>query len=345
MAASSQIINKGRISKSASLKILTAACIYLISALLLYQPYFQRFEKVDYLFILSTTIGSLGCFVLSRRWINSFLASLTAGVIYGFCPFNLSFSAYHSFATFPIAAIPWLFCIAAFVRFQTVRKKNLFEITGIIVLTLLPFVAIAAFFWMCAQPWWIRGPFFPIPKSEKLTFMNLAGLVMPFDSSQRFSFSLYHIPLAFMVMGSCVYAAAGRYRVTGLVFLGLGLAFFDVWSHVSPVIWAIVPVLFCSILIGIGMQAFAWANRPDNKWILTVALLMLILASITFTLKQGTLYNYSSAMYLSAAAVLSIIALIAKSELRLHTIRWLLLVTLTIADIALGAIYTIDKIL
>ena len=345
MSAAVNISKKSSIPKSATAKILAAGCIYIVFAIVVYKPHIAEFQKVDFLFIVSAAIGSLGCFVLSRRWVSSFLASLFAGAIYGFCPFSLSFSAYHSFGTFPIASIPWLFCIAAFIGQHTIHKKNLLEITGIIVLTLLPFAAIAFYFWMCAQPWWIRGPFFPIPKSAKLTEVHLLGFIAPLSTAHRFSFAFYHVPVAFMAMGACMYAAARRYSVLGLVVLGFALAFFDTWTHVSPVVWAIVPVLFCSILAGIGMQGLDWAGNPDQKWILFVTALMLALAGVSMVVSNNPQHKFSCLMYLAAAVILGIIFLIARAKQRMHTIRWILLSVVVGADIAIGATYIIDKIL
>lgn len=345
MSVSKKISKKTSIPTSAASKIIAAGLIYLAFAIVVYHPHIKEFHKSDFLFIANAAIASLGCFVLSRRWISSFIASLFAGAVYGFCPFSLSFSAYHSFGTFPLAAIPWLFCIAAFVGQHTIHKKNLLEITGIVVLTLLPFAAIAFYFWMCAQPWWIRGPFFPIPKSARLSELHLLGFIAPLSTAHKFSFAFYHVPIALMTMGSCMYIAARRFSVLGLVVLGFALAFFDTWTHVSPVVWAIVPVLFCSILAGIGMQGLDWAGNPDQKWILLVTVIMLGFAGTTIIMPNNPQEKFSCMMYLMGAAVMGIIYFIARARQRLHLVRWILLSTAMALDITIGAIYIIDKIL
>lgn len=340
-----KIAKNSTVPKSAAVKTLAAAAVYSAMSLYIYHPYLNNFQKADYIFIAGSVFGSLGCFVLSRRWISSPVASLFAGAIYGFCPFTLWFSAYHPFSIIPMASIPWLFCIAAFLRHHTVKKKSLLEITGIVVLTLLPFAAIALFFWMCAQPWWIRGPFFPIPKSETLHLSNFAGFMTPLSTEHNFSFAFYHVPVAAMLMGACMYAAARRFAVLGLVLLGFALAFLDTFTHVSPVVWAIVPVLFCSILSGIGMQGLDFAGSSDTKWILIPAVIMLILAGIcAVTIRSQNAY-YSARMFALSATVLGIIACLARAKLRLHTLRWLLLSIAMGIDIVLGAVYMIDKIL
>ena len=343
--ATKKVAKKTYIPKSAAGKILAAAAIYTAFAFYLYHPYLKNFQKVDYLFIANPVIGALGCFVLSRRWISSFIASLFAGAVYAFCPFSLWFNAFHSFSTIPMATIPWLFCIAAFLRYRTVNKKSLLELTGIAVLTLLPFAAIALFFWMCAQPWWIRGPFFPIPKSEVLSLDNFVGFVTPLSTAHSFMFSFYNIPIAVIFMGGFMYAAARRFSVLGLVVLGFGLAFFDTFSHVSPVVWAIVPVLFCSILAGVGMQGLDFAGSGDTKWVLAAAVVMVVFALINVIMPGQVGNHCSSLMFALGAAVLGIILCIARAKLRMHTLRWALLSAAMAIDIAISAVYVLQKIM
>ena len=52
---------------------------YALLALYLYYPHFEHFGRLDYLYPVNSVLAGLGCFVLSRRWISSFAASLLAG--------------------------------------------------------------------------------------------------------------------------------------------------------------------------------------------------------------------------------------------------------------------------
>ena len=146
MAAKNQnVAKKLTLPKDFGKMIAGATACYLALALHLYRPYIPKFEPVQYLFIINSIAGALGCFVLSRRWVSSFVGSLFAGAIYGFGPFALSFAAYHPFAGLPMAAVPWLFCQAAFFRHNTLHQTNGHEFVGLAVLKLLPIAAIALF--------------------------------------------------------------------------------------------------------------------------------------------------------------------------------------------------------
>ena len=331
-------------------KMLAGASVcYLALALHLYRPYIPKFQPVQYLFIANSIAGALGCFVLSRRWVSSFVGSLLAGAIYGFGPFALSFAAYHPFAGLPMAAVPWLFCQAAFFRHNTLHKKNFHEFVGLAVLTLLPFAAIALFFWVCAQPWWIKGPFFPLPKTEQMTLTHMAGFLVPLSAKGSFAFAFYHVPVAAIVMGLCMYAAAERFGVLLLVALGFALAFFDTVTPVSPVVWALVPVMFCAILAGLGMQGLAWSGTADRKWILLDIAFIAGCAILTTMLATGQSAVISvkaaALMYWLSVILLATLFFIAKASVRWHILRWILLSAAMAIDIVFGATLIIDKAL
>ena len=334
------------ITKKTNLMILGALGVYLGVTLFLHWPHIEKFSRLDYLFTINTVVGCLGCFVLSRRWISSFGGSLLSGAIYGFCPFTLSFSGYHSFATLPMAAIPWLFCIAAFFRHNPLKKKSLYEFSGTMLLTLLPFGAIGFFFWLCAQPWLPLGPFFPMPKNEQFTINHFFGFVFPLSNTTSFAFAFYHVPVAMIIMGIFIYAAARRFSILLLVGLGFALAFFDTFTVVSPVAWAIVPVLFCSILAGLGMQGLAWAGKGDKKWIAITAMLTVSLAVVAMlNPNPSNVTVIANSMYWMIAAILAAIYFIAKASLRWHKLRWIMLSAALAMDVVFGATYLIDKIM
>jgi hypothetical protein len=287
--------------------------------------------------------------VLSRRWVSSFVGSLFAGAIYGFGPFALSFAAYHPFAGLPMAAVPWLFCQAAFYRHNKLQKRNFFELLGVVVFALLPFAAIALFFWVCAQPWWVKGPFFPLPKTEQMTLTHMAGFLVPLSGNNSFAFAFYHVPVAAIVMGLCMYAAAERFGVLLLVVLGFVLAFFDTVTPVSPVVWCLVPVMFCSILAGMGMQGLAWSGTADRKWILLdIAFIAgcAILTTILATSATAVISVKAAAlMYWLSTVLLMTLFFIAKASVRWHILRWILLAAALAIDIVFGATQIIDKAL
>ena len=63
---------------------IAAVLIYTCFAVYLYRPYFRQFNKWQYLLVITTPVASLGCYMLSRRWVVGFFESLFAGAVYGF---------------------------------------------------------------------------------------------------------------------------------------------------------------------------------------------------------------------------------------------------------------------
>lgn len=62
-------------------KLFAAAIIYAGFAVYLYQPHFKNFDKQQYLLLVNVCAASLGCFVLSRRWVGAFGGSFFAGAL------------------------------------------------------------------------------------------------------------------------------------------------------------------------------------------------------------------------------------------------------------------------
>ena len=93
-----------------------AAVVYVAFAVYLYGHYFKGFStlRLRDLFVANICLASLGCYVLSRRWVAGFAESFFAGALYGFGPFTLGLAKFHPAAGFLAAAVPWLFCPAAF---------------------------------------------------------------------------------------------------------------------------------------------------------------------------------------------------------------------------------------
>ena len=331
--------------KSAYYRILAAVLMYVLFATYLYWPYFKHFRISRYIFVLNSIVAASGCFVLSRRWISSYAASFSAGAVYGFCPFALGFGAYHPLAGFGFAALPWLFCPATFWSLKH-QKRFLTEVVSG-ALSLLPFVVIAMFFWLLSRPW--VGPLFPIPKQLKFGISNLCGLVLPLGQfPEKLAFSFYHVPLSVGIIGLFMYLAVHRIKPMILVGAGITLSLLDSFASVSPIVWLSIPVLYCSILVGLGMQALACAGRADSRWLWVC---MLITGALTLTSSLLWCANdfdrtrgWSVIMYGLALALMGSLFFITRSEYRWHILRWFLLCTGLGIDILLGARFMVDKL-
>jgi len=324
-----------------------AVVIYLGFAVYLYQPYFKHFNTLQYLLVVNVCLASLGCFVLSRRWVSSFAGSFFAGAIYGFGPFALGLLYFHPTAGLLAAIVPWLFCPAVFgpkAKLQWLR----------IPLSSLPFLAILLFFQISAH-----YRLFAIPMQAKLHLADLAGLVAPLVTAKR-SITLvgfYHIPIAPLIMGFSMLLAARRFGIMILFAIGTVLAFCGSFFNISPIIWLTIPILCCSVLIGEGIQGLACAGFADRKWILMTSVIMSALAIVTLLLATkyfrtflqlgagyARLLVQTAYMYILGAIATAIIFFIARAKLRITAVRWAILGVATAMDIFLGARFIVDRI-
>ena len=348
-----------------------AAALYTAFAVYLYRPYFHGFDALRFqdLIVANICLASLGCYVLSRRWMAGFAESFFAGAIYGFGPFVLGLAKFHPTAGFLVAAIPWLFCPAVFGpegKYKPLR----------ILLSLLPFLAIVLFFQVSA-----RFGLYPIPINLKLNCADLAGLLAPLVAAKRHKIlvGFYHVPIAALVMGFCMFLvpleglckgdilqrgrflkglAARRFGIIIIFAVATILAFCDSFLEISPIIFLAISTLCCSVLIGAGMQGLISAGPADRRWLLFTAILLGILAIITllFATKYfqaaaglgagyARLLTETAKMYILGAIVITMLFVIARAKLRIHPVRQILLYAAMALDIFLGARFIVDTIL
>jgi hypothetical protein len=334
------------VSKSTG-EFVAAMAIYAGFAVYLYQPYFKNFNGLQYLIVVNVCLASLGCFVLSRRWVSSFLGSLFAGAVYGFGPFAFGLARYHPTAGFLMATMPWLFLPVAFgpkARWRWLRMP----------LSALPFLVILLFFQVSAY-----YHLFAIPTQVQPHLADLLSLLAPFVASQQ-SLTLvgfYHVPIAALVMGLSMLFAARRFGVMMIICLGATLAFCDSFLKISPIIWLSFPVLCCSVIIGAGLQGICSAGFADRKWVLMATTIMLVLSLVTLLLatryfqlfvglgdKYARLFVDTAKIYILGAIAVAIVYFMARAKLRVHWLRWAVLGSAMTVDIFLGARFIVDKV-
>ncbi|NQT02793.1 MAG: hypothetical protein HQ580_12265 [Planctomycetes bacterium] len=335
---------KGR----SSIKFLAAGIIYAVFAGHLYWPYFKSFDRWQYLLVVNVCLASLGCYVLSRRWVAGFIESFFAGAVYGFGPFMLGLAKFHPTAGLLAASIPWLFCPAAFGFKEKWRWLR-------IPLVALPFLAIVVFFQVSAH-----YRLFVVSTQARLHMSDLTGLLAPLIAAKQniTLIGFYHIPTAALVMGISMLLAARRLSVIVIIVVGTTLAFCGSFFEVSPVIWLAVPVLCCSVLIGAGMQGLASAGYADRGWVLATAAMMAALAIVTLLLATkyfqtflglgagyARLFTEAGKMYVLGAIVAAIIFFMIRAKLRMRLLRQLVLCAAMAVDIFIGARYIVDRIL
>ena len=340
------------LSKTTQMKISTlrnaalAAVAYLALAIYLYHPYIRDFAAIDLLLIFNSVAAAVGGFLLSRRWIGATVAEFFAGAVYGFSPLAIGFAAYHSLASVPLALLPWLFLPAVIARRPRSPARSLTATAITTALYLLPLALIVLFFWLMAQPC-IR-PFFPLPKSARLTPASLAALLAPLTvKPQQFAFAFYHIPITIALVGLIANITAHRIVIMVGAATCLILAFADPILEVPPVVWALVPALYCSIAIGLGMQALILAGPADAKWPLAAFMAATAFTALTVALgiRLGPQWFYAAKLHTLAMTLLAAIFLMARGKVRWHLFRSLLLTAAMTLDIVLGARYLIDAAL
>ncbi len=330
------------------IKFAVAAIIYIAFAVYLYQPYFENFTSLQWrdLFVANVCLACVGAFLLSRRWVPEFWGSFFAGAIYGFGPFMLGLAKFHPLAGLLAAAIPWLFCPAAFGpkgKWKWLRLP----------LLILPFLAIVLFFEIAA---YYRLFAVPIPRFHLSDLMGLlAPLVMVNKSITLVGF--YHVPILALIIGLAMLLAARRFGIMFIFAVGTILAFCNSIFNVSPMMWLTIPVLCCSIIIGAGFHALAGAGSADRKWVLAGAVIMLVLAVIVLLLatkcqfafaglgaKYAKLLLETAKMYVLGAIAAGILFFMTTINLRLHRLRWIILCVAAAVDIFFGARFIVDNI-
>ncbi len=329
-------------------KFAAAAAMYSGFAIYLYLPHFRGFDRLQYLSVVNVCLASVGCYVLSRRWVGSFAGSFFAGAIYGFGPFTLGLAGFHPAAGFLAGCIPWLFCPAVFGPAGRQRWLSWLFST-------LPFLTIVLFFQVAAH-----YRLFAIPIQTKLQLSELAGLLTPLVTIERGSTAVgfYHIPIASLIIGIFMLLVGRRFGITLIFCLGVIPAFCDSFLDVSPIIWLTIPVLCCSILIGAGMQGFVFAGFADRKWMLVAMMVMSVLSVVTLLFatkyfqsfaglgsKYAKLLVEAAEMYILGTIAVATIFFMTRARLQLRWLRWTILCSAMAVDIFLGARFVVDKIL
>jgi len=332
-------------------KFVVAGLVFAGFAASLFWWRFEGLKRWEFLLPVNICAGALGCYVLSRRWISSFLGSLFAGAIYGFGPFMLGLGKFHPTAGFLAASIPWLFCPSAFGG-KTKWRRN----TGLLVI--LPFAAIVLFFELSAY-----YGLFPVPIRIRLGSDDLVSLFVPLvvaehDIVNTTMVGFYHIPIAALVMGGAMLLAAKRLHIVAICFVGVALACCKSFLDVSPVMWLSIPAVCCSVLIGAGIEGLTLAGSADKKWLLTAAIIQgacaiaaLFLATKYFQVflglgdKYARLFVQTAEMYVLGAVVVLILFFTAAAKLRIRPIRWAILCLSMAIDIYLAAGFIIARLL
>jgi hypothetical protein len=320
--------------------------VYTLFSIYLFRPYVARFSAGDILYILNPVVAALGAYFLSKRWIYHWTPSLIAGAAYGFGPFGLGFTVFHPLAGLSWMMLGWLLLPAIYWRRG--KEPDMVRFCGRALFSLLPFGWIVLVFWIPAQPW--AGPAVLIPRNT-LILHDFMGLVFPLhEAGTHLIFGLYHVSLALALMGVFVYVKLQRIALLIPIAAGLILAFWEPIFQVSPIVWAAFPMLFLSILCGVGFETLMTAGKPDSKWIVVCAAFATGLAaffgglSIRIILVSPEVFKLTALMYGLAAAALWLLLYLIRLQLHWPIAKWLLLTTAAAVDLIFSARYLVDKL-
>jgi hypothetical protein len=317
------------------LPLFFALVIFSGLAVFLFLPFRPIGNLKECLTQFNSILAAGGCFLLSRRWLASFNASALAGAVFGFGPFLLSFKIYHPLAGFIAAVSPWLFCPVALwdcyaAPTPTVQIRRL-------ILLIVPFAFIFLFFWLSSLP--CIGPYDLMPRTQQFHPANLpmlAGFPGPFG--KQIILGLYANVFILALMGLIVYLALLRIAVLAPVLIGLVFSFCQPILDVPPVLWMAIPMLFLSILAGLGAQTMAWAGPTDRKWILFCMLIAALLGGICLTkayFGQDRSFFFPAKMYGIAFLTTTSLFFLVKLKLSGRLLQWILIVTAIALDLIL----------
>jgi hypothetical protein len=353
---SSRAKSRDRNHPLAMAKHVVAAILFIAFAAYLYQPHFATFLQWRLLVPVSAVVGAFGAYALSRRWVAGFAGSCLAGAIYGFGPLTLSLARCHPSVGVVAACIPWLCVPAVFLGRQ---RRSILHLP----LWLVPFAAIALYFWLCASQRLFVAPIEFAPRAG-----DILGFAAPLVMLIRswVIISVYHVAIAPLILGFAIMVAARRYSFFFLLLAGSVLAFFRpfppsgqaAWLGCCPALWLTLPMVSLAILAAVGLQGLLEAGSADKKWVLVaaagqalLAILMLLLAAKYFQFifhladRYAQLLVEESKMYLLGMMAVTMVFLMTCRQLRLQWLRWLILATAPALDIVISAQDLVDRVL
>ncbi len=322
------------------LTVPTAVILYAVFAGCLFFPHKQSLTHYKLLFPVESVIASAGVFILCRRWVLSFFASLAGGAIYGFGTYACSLLCFHPFAGLVYALIPWTFVPAVFFyRFSKLAPAHTTIISGLLVFLSILFI-------FAAYQFSSSKYLFPIPAQTRLLPASLLGIIDSIGVKQDiFAPGFYHVCIAGLVMGTALLIKAKKIGIL-LLFAGtLAASFYKPVLDVPPVVWTSIPVLICSIIVALGLEAIVLAGAGDGKWLLgaIACLLIFSIANIFITCRQNII-PLSSALYgIGIAAVLAVY-FVAESHFSWHLLRMFVLYAAVFIDIFVSTRHNIDSI-
>ncbi len=325
-----------------------AAIGYTVFAVWLFVPSFSLLTFKTTVIALNTICAASGCYYLSRRWTNLFLCSFLSGITFGFGMFMLSLTKFHPSAGTAVAIASWSFVPAVFWPFNRFRFIGHF-------FWALPFLVVIGFFHIAS-----RFGLFPLPIQIRFDISDISGLILPLTlaSKKTIFIGFYHVPLAAMLLGLVMFIKAKRLGFLFLLVVTIVLAFSNPVFSVSPVIWLSLVTLCLSIMIATGTEALITSGKSDSTWLLITTIITAIISMTCLLLatkyfgffahladKYAHLMVFEAKMHMLTFISCAIILIIARSQSRLKSLRYLLIFSACLVDILASSSIIISKCL
>jgi hypothetical protein len=292
----------------------------------------------------------MGVYVLGRRWIVSFPASLVSGGIYGFGPLALYMTRFHPLAALSVAAIPWTFCPAAYVltwaRAAPPRSKALALGRWLQwPLLILPFLVIALVMGLLG-----RHHLFPIPlHAGPQGLADWIGWVAPGPAVERgrVPMGLYHVPCAGLAIGVAMVVKARRWSIPAVCGAAALLACTPAFMGTSPVIWLLAAMAWVAVVAGLGLEGLVLAGWADRTWLLIglgvlAGMCVLTLAWAAYVEPVGAWaedgpLTHTLTMYGIGGAAMALMLAAAQLKIRITALRQAALYGAAALDVVLSA--------
>ncbi|MCD4831912.1 MAG: hypothetical protein K8R02_08950 [Anaerohalosphaeraceae bacterium] len=319
---------------SSTQKTVLAVLFYIAFTGWLFFPWLDHLRKAEYIFLLTCPVAAIGTYLLSRRWVYSFWASLLAGIIYGLGPFAVGLLCYHPLASLIYAAVPFSLLPAAFAPKLIPNHRHLSALLAFAGI-FAPFIFIITSFAISAA---LR--FYPLPLNTSPSPQTFLAILNPFAvRTDCLTLGVFHVPLAFLVVGMALLFKSKKLLPILIFAVALAAAFYKPIFNVPPAFWLSPVVLIISIIIAVGFQTLILAGRSDSFWLAISVCVSAAaaIATLIFAKTSGTAFLYSAQLHgLSAITVLTIF-FITRISFGLHKTRLLILLAALGVDIIMTA--------
>ncbi len=302
-------------------KISLAILFYLGVCAFVFYPARTGLDFNRLFIIANLLIASIAVFLLCARWINSFAASLLAGLLFGFSPFALGLFCYHPAAVIAYTMLPICFWPAAFLPDSLNFRKHS-HLFASAILSLLPFLMIAFYFQLLS-----RIKLTPIPLTFYPDIRHILSFVSPLAVKPHdLAFSFYCASVPAVIMAAFILAKIRRISIVLILAVSIALSLCQPIFAVPPIFWLSASILVIAIAAGVGSQAVVLANRSDRNYLLAAALITAAFAVISFVLaRQTSAVMISAKMYSLVFLAVLIIYFLSRSSLPVRAGRWIIL--------------------